>query len=112
MLNPFQKSKMTLKSNPWAKKQWDNWNSLVPKGDIIKVYERLVGGPMRHTGRATIVKCCFHDDNKPSLALYKDTSSFYCFSCNIGGDIYKFVQKVMNCDYKTALGIIKDSHDY
>ena len=31
--------------------------------------------------------CCLHDVDSPSFRYYEDTSSFYCFGCNKGGNI-------------------------
>lgn len=36
--------------------------------------------------------CPFHEDKNPSLTFYPETNSFYCFGCNNGGDLIKFVQ--------------------
>lgn len=51
--------------------------------------------------RAGFISCPFHKDNKSaSLKLYKD--SYYCFGCHCSGDVFTFVQKMDNCDFKTA----------
>ena len=34
------------------------------------------------------------------MKIYND--SFYCFGCGASGDIFTFVQKMDNCDFKTA----------
>lgn len=45
--------------------------------------------------------CPFHGkDKKPSMKIYKD--SYHCFACGANGDIFTFVQKMDNCDFKTA----------
>lgn len=53
-----------------------------------------------------MIRCPFHDDATPSMKLYKESSSFYCFGCQLGGDIFDFVQKVKNCDFRTAKEIV------
>lgn len=51
--------------------------------------------------RAGFCNCPFHQgDRTASLKIYKD--SFHCFGCNTNGDIFTFVQKYENCDFKTA----------
>lgn len=50
-----------------------------------------------------MLRCPFHDDKTPSMKLYKKNNSFYCFGCQLGGDIFDFVQKVKNCDFNIAL---------
>jgi DNA primase len=59
--------------------------------------------------------CCpFHHEKTASMKIYKD--SYHCFGCNANGDIFSFVQKIDNCDFKTAFkslgGTYKDCSDY
>lgn len=50
---------------------------------------------------AGFIRCPFHTgDNSPSMKIYKE--SFHCFACGANGDIFSFVQKMDNCDFKTA----------
>lgn len=49
--------------------------------DLVSLYEQYTGWTLRKSGRAYVGKCPFHEDNSPSLALYSDTNSVYCFSC-------------------------------
>lgn len=45
--------------------------------------------------------CCpIHGEKRASMKVYKD--SFHCFSCQANGDIFKFVQMMDKCDFKTA----------
>ena len=39
--------------------------------------------------RSGMARCCFHDDNTPSLKLYRD--HFYCFGCHEHGDVIDLV---------------------
>ena len=32
-------------------------------------------------------RCPFHDDSSPSFYVYPETQSFYCFGCQVGGDV-------------------------
>ena len=50
--------------------------------------------------RAGFVSCPFHSERTASMKIYKD--SFHCFGCGSCGDIFAFVQKHDNCDFKTA----------
>lgn len=78
-----------------------------PTANIVDVYQGLVGGPGKVTGKATVVKCCFHEDSTPSLALYPSTSSYYCFGCQRHGDIFNFVEEVLGCNFQEALEVVK-----
>ena len=53
-----------------------------------------------HPNRANFIPCPFHKETAGSMKIYKD--SFYCFGCQCSGDIFTFVQKMDNCDFKAA----------
>ena len=80
-----------------------------PTANIVDIYQKLIGGPVKVSGKATLVKCCFHEESTPSLALYPSTSSYNCFGCQRHGDIYTFVEEVLGCSFKEALQFIKDN---
>lgn len=49
--------------------------------------------------------CCpIHGERHPSMKVYKD--SYHCFSCGSNGDVFTFVQKMENCDFKTAFYLL------
>lgn len=51
--------------------------------------------------RDGMISCPFHgEDRHASMKVYKD--SFHCFACGVNGDIFTFIQKMDNCDFKTA----------
>ena len=47
-------------------------------------------------------RCPFHNDKTPSLIVYKNTNSFHCFGCGVGGDIYEFVMLRENISFIEA----------
>lgn len=49
-----------------------------------------------------IIRCIFHDDNKPSLSVNTENGSFICFACGESGDLYSFVQKAFRINFKEA----------
>lgn len=51
--------------------------------------------------RKTMCNCPFHKDKNPSMKIYE--KSFYCFSCNRGGDFIQFVQYLFQLDFKQAM---------
>lgn len=53
--------------------------------------------------RNNFIKSIYKEESKPSLKLYPQTYSFYCFSAGRGGDVIKFYQDLKNIDFKTAL---------
>lgn len=51
--------------------------------------------------RAGFIQCPFHKgDHDASMKIYKD--SYHCFGCGANGDIFTFIQRMDNCDFKTA----------
>ena len=53
-----------------------------------------------HVDKAGFCICPFHKEDTASLKVYE--RSFYCFGCHQGGDIFTFIQKMDDCDFKTA----------
>jgi DNA primase len=40
--------------------------------------------------RNHMLRCPFHEDDKPSLKIYPQTDSFHCFGCSKSGDVIEF----------------------
>lgn len=47
--------------------------------------------------------------NLESFVVYPETNSFYCFACNLGGDIITYVMKTKKIDYKAAVSDLASS---
>jgi DNA primase len=47
--------------------------------------------------------CPFHDEKTPSFNVTPARGLWYCFSCNEGGDVIKFVQKIDNLGFTEAV---------
>jgi hypothetical protein len=60
----------------------------------ITSYVESFTGELRKTGSTLRAKCVFpdHVDKTASLYVYPETSSFYCFGCNRGGDVIEFAK--------------------
>src|ERR1700751_5558463 len=81
--------------------------------DIIQVIERE-GISLQRDGKLYVGKCPFHDDSTPSMKVFPNNNSFYCFGCHTGGDPIKFIEKLHGKNFKDAcahLGI-EISSDY
>ena len=70
----------------------------------------LVGAerPVIQKGRDYVALCPFHDDKKPSLVLNQVRQSWRCWSCGDGGDVFSYVMKRENIDFRGALQILAD----
>lgn len=58
---------------------------------------------LKQSGTSWITLCPFHDDHNPSLHITPTKQLFNCPSCNTGGDVFKFIQKVANLDFVNAV---------
>lgn len=53
--------------------------------------------------------CCpIHNERHPSMKVYSD--GYKCFACGSGGDIFRFVQDMEQCDFKQAFLILGGSY--
>jgi len=63
-----------------------------PQQELLKLLEdldfkyNLYGGSGTGTN-ARLTQCKFHDDHDPSMAIYQDNGTFYCFGCRAYGFI-------------------------
>lgn len=71
------------------------------KLDIESVIAPYVN--LKRRGKNLIGLCPFHGEKTPSFTVYPETSSYYCFGCGAGGDIFTFVKTVENLDYVEAV---------
>jgi DNA primase len=63
------------------------------------------GVKLRHAGKNFTGFCPFHDNkHTPAFVVWPESGTWRCFGqCNEGGDIFKFVMKRENIDFKEAL---------
>ncbi|MBQ9372601.1 MAG: toprim domain-containing protein [Thermoguttaceae bacterium] len=74
--------------------------------DIVDLVERYV--PLRRQGANFVGRCPWHDDSRPSLQVNATRQTFKCWVCNIGGDVFSFVMKIENVDFKESMQILAD----
>ena len=63
------------------------------------------GVKLRHAGKNYTGFCPFHENkHTPAFVVWPESGTWRCFGqCNEGGDIFKFVMKRENLDFKEAL---------
>jgi DNA primase len=55
--------------------------------------------------------CPFHEDNAPSLVVYKTSlERFYCFGCHVHGDAIDFIQWFKDYTFKQAVIYLDADH--
>lgn len=74
--------------------------------DIVSVFSSYVD--LKSSGKNKKCSCPFHSEKTPSMVIYEDTQSFYCFGCGVGGDIITFIEKIENLSYVDAVKVLAD----
>jgi DNA primase len=70
-----------------------------PVAEVVASY----GVELRRSGRALVGRCPLHaDGERPNLHVYADTRSWYCYACNVGGDVIEFVRRREGVDFREA----------
>lgn len=70
----------------------------VPIAAVIGPYVQLQDFGDRLSGL-----CPFHEDHEPSLTVYPDTGTFYCFGCRTHGDSIDFLRRKEGVTFREAL---------
>jgi DNA primase len=69
--------------------------------DVVDVIGQTV--QLKRAGRTFKGLCPFHNEKSGSFYVWPETGTWRCFGCNEGGDIFSFVQKRDNLDFREAL---------
>jgi DNA primase len=72
--------------------------------DIVDLVSEA-GVKLRHAGKNYTGFCPFHENKKtPAFVVWPESGTWRCFGqCNEGGDVFKFVMKRENLEFKEAL---------
>ncbi len=64
---------------------------------------------LKRTGNLYQGHCVLHPDSEtPSLTVYPDSNSYYCFGCKSGGSIIEFVKAYYNYDFHETLAYLAE----
>ncbi|MBI4056446.1 MAG: DNA primase [Elusimicrobia bacterium] len=75
--------------------------SVREKLDIVEVIREYVSS-LKKAGRNFKACCPFHQEKTPSFNVNQDKQLFYCFGCQEGGDVFKFLMKIENLSFSEA----------
>ena len=70
---------------------------------IVSRYTRL-----RRTGRQFVGLCPLHPERHPSFYVHPGRRIFHCFGCGAGGDVFNFVMRAEECDFRQALELVEE----
>lgn len=74
--------------------------------DIADLINAFV--PLRRQGRNLTGLCWMHEDSRPSLHVNPQRQTWRCFVCNVGGDVFSFVQQYHKVGFREALEMLAD----
>ncbi len=73
--------------------------------DIVEFISRYT--PLKKAGSSYKGLCPFHTERTPSFVVFPNTGTWHCFgACGIGGDIFNFLEKKENLEFREALEIL------
>ncbi len=70
----------------------------------------VIGGylPLKKAGVNFKTTCPFHHEKTPSFNVNVPKQIWHCFGCGEGGDVFSFVMRYENLDFKSALKLLAD----
>jgi len=74
------------------------------KTDLVRLVGETVN--LKGNGKEHLGLCPFHKDSKPSLSVNAEKQTWYCHSCNVGGDCFTWVEMTQKVDFQGAVDIL------
>ncbi|MCR4281368.1 MAG: DNA primase [Candidatus Kaiserbacteria bacterium] len=71
--------------------------------DVVSQYVKL-----ERAGSTLRARCPFHSERTPSFFVSPERGTYHCFGCNVGGDIFSFIEQIEGLDFKGALKILAE----
>ena len=76
-------------------------DNLLVSLDIVEVISSFV--PLQKKGREYMACCPFHQEETPSFSVSPQKQVYYCFGCNVGGNVVKFLMEYSNMGFVDAV---------
>jgi CHC2 zinc finger/AAA domain len=64
----------------------------------------------KKVGNALQGLCCFHDETTPSLTIYPNSNSYYCFGCQSSGDVITAYQQLNGVGFQEAVSRLAQNY--
>ncbi|MBV9762106.1 MAG: hypothetical protein JO340_16195 [Acidobacteriaceae bacterium] len=84
--------------------------SIKVKLDIVIVVGEYVDLKRQGTGPRYVGLCPFHSEKTPSFGVHQGRQFYYCFGCNAGGDVFKFIQEKEALTFPQALRFLAERY--
>ncbi len=79
-------------------------DDLRARADIVQVVQDYV--PLKKAGKTWKGLCPFHGEKTPSFHVDPDKGFFYCFGCQAGGNVFKFVELQEKVGFQDAVRLL------
>ncbi len=79
-------------------------DDLRARADIVQVVQDYV--PLKKSGATWKGLCPFHGEKTPSFHVNADKGFFYCFGCQAGGNVFKFVELQEKVGFPDAVRLL------
>ncbi len=76
------------------------------KNDIVDYVSQYVA--LKRSGKTYLGLCPFHAEKTPSFHVNREKQLFHCFGCGAGGNLFQFVMRAENLDFKDAMKLLAD----
>ncbi|MDX6615582.1 MAG: primase, partial [Solirubrobacterales bacterium] len=73
--------------------------------EIVSAYTDLRRAGTRFSGL-----CPFHDERTPSFSVDPQEKLYYCFGCEAGGDVFRFVQEKEGLSFPEAVDSLAERY--
>src|SRR3954452_13244142 len=74
------------------------------QANILQVVQEYV--PLRKAGTSYKGNCPFHSEKTPSFHVHPDKGFFHCFGCNVGGNVFKFLELHEKVGFQDAVRML------
>jgi len=74
------------------------------QANIVQVVQEYV--PLKKAGNAYKGLCPFHSEKTPSFHVNPDKGFFHCFGCNVGGNVFKFLELHEKVSFPEAVRLL------
>lgn len=74
------------------------------KNDIVDIVSQYV--VLKRAGRNYMGLCPFHKEKSGSFCVSPDKQIFHCFGCGVGGNVFHFISKIENINFKESVELL------